>query len=158
MAKADLIFRRVFDATPERLWRFWSDPEQFRLWWGPDHFDCPNARIDLRPGGQAVVSMQSRTLGFPEQFSLLRFLRVEPFSRIDYVHALATPEGQPVNPQAIGMPPDFPAEVLHEMTLTEIAPGRTAMLLIEKDWPVGPMRGLSELGMQQSLAKMAGAI
>lgn len=158
MTKRNLVIEEIFGAAPEVVWRFFAEPEWFAKWWGPDHFTCPFARIDLRAGGTALVSMEAAAMGYPESFSLLRFTRVEPFSRIDYVHSLATPEGEPIDPAALGMPDDFPAEMAHEVTFTALAGGKTHLRVVERDWPVGRMSELSELGMKQSLAKMRAAV
>ncbi len=158
MAKRDLIIEEIFGAPPQKVWRFFAEPESFRKWWGPDHFTCNFAQIDLRAGGQALVSMEAAEMGYPESFSLLQFTRVEPHSRIDYVHSLATPDGTPVDPARMGMPSDFPAQVMHEVTFTPLAGDKTLLRVVERDWPEGRMSELSELGMKQSLAKMRAAV
>lgn len=55
----DLVFNRIFDATPEQVWKAWTDPAHVMRWWGPDHFSCPSAVIDLREGGTSIVCMRA---------------------------------------------------------------------------------------------------
>src|SRR3954447_23241959 len=38
-------------ARPETVWRYWTDPERMRAWWGA-------AQLDPRPGGVCVVEME----------------------------------------------------------------------------------------------------
>ena len=34
IGKRDLVFTRVFDASIERVWKAWTNPEQVKRWWG----------------------------------------------------------------------------------------------------------------------------
>jgi uncharacterized protein YndB with AHSA1/START domain len=49
---------RTIDAPPAEVFRAWTDPEQIRRWWGPGEFTCPEAEVDLRPGGSYRLVMQ----------------------------------------------------------------------------------------------------
>ncbi|MBL7718144.1 MAG: SRPBCC domain-containing protein [Flavipsychrobacter sp.] len=42
---------RIFETTPERVFRAWSDPEQLKDWWGPKDFTNTFEIFDFRPGG-----------------------------------------------------------------------------------------------------------
>jgi uncharacterized protein YndB with AHSA1/START domain len=53
-----VVVRRVIDASPDKAFRHWTDPEQLRRWWGPGGFTCPEATVDLRPGGTYRLVMQ----------------------------------------------------------------------------------------------------
>jgi uncharacterized protein YndB with AHSA1/START domain len=53
-----VVVRRVIVASRERVFRHWTDPEQLRRWWGPGGFTCPEAVVDLRPGGTYRLVMQ----------------------------------------------------------------------------------------------------
>ena len=39
------------EASPEIVWRYWTDPARMAEWWGPA------AALDARPGGSCVVEM-----------------------------------------------------------------------------------------------------
>jgi uncharacterized protein YndB with AHSA1/START domain len=39
-------------ARPETVWRYWTDPDRLRDWWG-------SAELDARPGGDYVVQMSA---------------------------------------------------------------------------------------------------
>lgn len=41
------------------VFRSWTDPDQLRRWWGPGMFTCPEAVIDLRPGGTYRLVIQA---------------------------------------------------------------------------------------------------
>jgi uncharacterized protein YndB with AHSA1/START domain len=49
---------RIIDAPREQVFRAWTEPEQIRSWWGPGDFTCPEAEVDLRPGGSYRLAMQ----------------------------------------------------------------------------------------------------
>ena len=62
-AAPDVVVERTVDATAAETWPLWTDPEQFRLWFGPDGASIPTAHFDLRPGGERVVAMTVQTPG-----------------------------------------------------------------------------------------------
>jgi uncharacterized protein YndB with AHSA1/START domain len=49
---------RIIEAPREEVFRAWTQPEQIRQWWGPGEFTCPEAEVDLRPGGRYRLAMQ----------------------------------------------------------------------------------------------------
>ncbi|HEV3244795.1 MAG TPA: SRPBCC domain-containing protein, partial [Candidatus Paceibacterota bacterium] len=57
MAKRELTITRTFDATREKVWRAWTDPEQLKGWWAPRGFTSPTVKIDPRVGGQLYIVM-----------------------------------------------------------------------------------------------------
>jgi len=54
-----VIIRYTIAAPRERVFAAWTTPEQLRQWWGPTDFTCPEAEVDLRPGGGYRLQMQS---------------------------------------------------------------------------------------------------
>lgn len=51
------VVERTVDATPAEVWSLWTETEQFSQWYGPVGATIPVARLDLRVGGERVVSM-----------------------------------------------------------------------------------------------------
>jgi uncharacterized protein YndB with AHSA1/START domain len=49
---------RIIDAPREEVFRAWTEPDQIRRGWGPGEFSCPEAEVDLRPGGSYRLAMQ----------------------------------------------------------------------------------------------------
>jgi uncharacterized protein YndB with AHSA1/START domain len=49
----EITLSRVFDASPELVYRAFADPDQLCLWFGPDGYSvpCETVQIDARPGG-----------------------------------------------------------------------------------------------------------
>ncbi|WP_433786927.1 SRPBCC family protein [Actinomycetospora sp. CA-101289] len=54
-----VLITRVFDASRERVFRAWTDPEALAAWYGPEHIEVPLDRIeiDLRVGGRYQLTM-----------------------------------------------------------------------------------------------------
>lgn len=50
-----LTFQRRIAATPDWLFRAWTDPAQLRLWWDPTGKPLVRAEVDLRPGGSMTL-------------------------------------------------------------------------------------------------------
>ena len=46
-----IVSTRVFDTTPELMYKAWTDPSILSQWWGPDGFTNTFHEFDLRPGG-----------------------------------------------------------------------------------------------------------
>ena len=57
--KLDLILERIFDASPETVWRAWTRPEHLSKWFVPKPWHIPECEIDVRPGGKLRVEMRS---------------------------------------------------------------------------------------------------
>jgi hypothetical protein len=51
---------RLIEAPRDQV-RAWTDPEHLRRWWGPGAFTCPEAEVDLRPGGTYRLVMAWRS-------------------------------------------------------------------------------------------------
>ncbi|MGE5392990.1 MAG: SRPBCC family protein [Candidatus Saccharibacteria bacterium] len=55
----EVILERTYDATPEQIWRAWTDPEALKQWWGPDNVVIPECEVDLRVGGKFYLVMEA---------------------------------------------------------------------------------------------------
>jgi uncharacterized protein YndB with AHSA1/START domain len=77
-----VIVRRVIAARPERVFRNWTDPELLQRWWGPGGFTCPQAVVDLRPGGSYRLVMQPHDGPTMSVTGIYR--EVDPPSRLVY--------------------------------------------------------------------------
>jgi len=155
-ARHDLVISRVFDAPLALVWRAWTDPDHVMQWWGPDHFTCPSAEIDFREGGAALLCMRApKEFGGQDFYSTWTYTKIVPMTRIEYNHSLADKDGKPVDPVQVGMPADFPQNQRHVVIFKASGANRTELTVTEYGWPVGHMMELSQMGMEQCLAKMA---
>ena len=155
--KRELVVTRVFDAPIELVWKAWIDPELIMQWWGPDHFSSPSADIDFRVGGISLVCMRApKEFGGMDMYSTWTYTKILPLELIEYIHNLADKDGNKIDPATIGMPPDFPQDMLNSIKFKNLGKGLTEMTMTQYGLP-GPeteMGKNAELGLNQSLDKM----
>ncbi len=46
-----MTIERLIHASPEQVWRAWTDPAMLPQWFGPAGYSCQTKEIDLRSGG-----------------------------------------------------------------------------------------------------------
>ena len=56
---AGIFIRRVFDAAPEKVWRFWTSEAGLEQWWGPVGFVSRVHALDVRAGGGFDIGMRA---------------------------------------------------------------------------------------------------
>jgi uncharacterized protein YndB with AHSA1/START domain len=59
MSDRELVLTRVIDASPEKLFRAWTEPELLKQWHTPDPWKTIYAETDVRAGGSNYIVMQS---------------------------------------------------------------------------------------------------
>lgn len=84
--RLDLVFERVVDAPPAKVWTAWTRPEHIKKWFTPDPWKTVECEIDLRPGGVFRTVMRSpEGKDFP---NLGCYLEVVPERRLVWTEAL----------------------------------------------------------------------
>ena len=53
----DLVLTRLIDASPEAVYRCWTDADLLPAWFAPKPWSVPRATLDVRPGGTSMVVM-----------------------------------------------------------------------------------------------------
>ena len=105
---AGLILRmnRTFDATPDRVFAAWTDPEQFGQWFGPTNMTTVTCEIDLRVGGAWRLMGEGRNIPGARDLDRVRptvsgrYLEIERPQRLVFTWAwhekddFASPRGQ----------------------------------------------------------------
>lgn len=75
-----LVLERVFDATPDRVFRAWTEPEVLKQWFAPEPMTTPVAELDVRPGGSSLIVMRDQAgTDYPNRSV---YLEVVPNERI----------------------------------------------------------------------------
>ena len=145
---------RIFDSPVESVWALWTEAELIKSWWGPDRFTCEFVRLDFREDGLSLVSMKAAPeMGGQEFFTAWRYVRILSLERIEFVQYLADASGRRIDPVAVGMPPDFPADITTIVTFKDAGGGRTQMLVTEQA-EFGSMSYFARRGLEQSVQKM----
>jgi uncharacterized protein YndB with AHSA1/START domain len=58
-ADRELIITRTLKASPENLYRCWTEPALIKQWFCPKPWGVSHAEVDPRPGGRSMIVMRS---------------------------------------------------------------------------------------------------
>lgn len=75
-----LHVERIFNATPERLWSYWTDPKKYAKWFNPAPIDLVVHEFDVRVGGRIRFDMPQPD-GSPNPQEGV-FHRLDPYNEI----------------------------------------------------------------------------
>lgn len=154
MKTHELIITRTFEASRERVWQAWTEPERAMRWWGPKGFAAPSCAIDLRIGGRYLNCMRS-----PEGqdfWSTGVYREIVAPERLVCTDSFADSEGNVVPASYYGMSDDFPLELLVTVSFEDID-GKTGMTLRHEGLPKGMIDECRE-GWNQSFDKLAASL
>jgi uncharacterized protein YndB with AHSA1/START domain len=56
--KPSLTLKRRLNASPERVYAAWTDPEKLKRWFGPEEIETLRADADARVGGRFRIVMR----------------------------------------------------------------------------------------------------
>jgi uncharacterized protein YndB with AHSA1/START domain len=80
----EIIFTRLIDGAPQRVWEAWTDPKQLVQWWGPNGFRTTMQEMDVRSGGNWRFIMHGPDgKDYPNKST---FVEIVKPSRIVYDH------------------------------------------------------------------------
>jgi uncharacterized protein YndB with AHSA1/START domain len=129
----ELVYRRVFRAPRELVWRCLTEPAELAHFWGPRGMATPIGGIvvELRPGGRFETLM----LGEHGSYRMIaNFIEVAPPERLAWVEA------------ATGMHTTS--------TLNDLGDGRTAVVIHQRYVPEAMRVPESRAGFLTSLDKL----
>ncbi|MEJ8308703.1 SRPBCC family protein [Agrobacterium larrymoorei] len=87
-ARHELILMREIDATPEKIFRAWTDPELLKQWFCPKPWRVSHAELDVRAGGTSVIVMNGPNGEEVENRGV--YLEVVPNEKIVFTDAFKT--------------------------------------------------------------------
>jgi len=125
--KPSLTLKRRLNATPEKVFAAWTDPEKIVKWFGPDAGPVRHAETDVRTGGRYAVAFDTED---GEQHHVSGVYReVVPNEKLVFTWAWRTmPERESL--VTILVKPDGPGTLLsliHEQFFDEPARDRHAV-------------------------------
>ena len=139
----EVLITRVFEASRERVFRAWTDPDEVAGCYGPAHFDTPRDRIhiDLRKGGRYELTMVQHESG--AEFAI----------GYDIIEL--------VEPELIVLRSDpMPEMGMHEPTITRVEfhdhGTKTRMTLSDGPYPGG--RAHAEAGWNSAFDQLAALV
>jgi uncharacterized protein YndB with AHSA1/START domain len=159
MEPSSLHIERTFNAPREKVWEAISTPEGIKKWWGPKMFSCPTAEIDLRVGGKYLFCMRGAMgPGMPEQdfWSGGEYTEIVPMEKVVMTDHFATKEGNYINAREIGMPGEWPDEMMITMELSDDNGG--TKLSITNDGHPAEMTDPATSGWNEQLDKLAAVL
>jgi uncharacterized protein YndB with AHSA1/START domain len=115
--REELVITRVLDAPREAVWKAWTDPTRFMLWWGPKGFISPACKIDLRVGGKYLACMRSPE--GQEYWSTGVYREIVPRVKLVYTDNFSDANGNVVPASHYAMQGDWPSELLVTVTFEE---------------------------------------
>ncbi|MBL7931333.1 MAG: SRPBCC domain-containing protein [Bacteroidia bacterium] len=113
-----LLIKRTFNLPIDKVWAAWSEPEDFKKWWGPNDFTCPEAHIDFRVGGKIHACMKNKNDG-KETWSTGIYREIVPHKKIVVTDNFADEEGNVITPAEAGMPGDWGTEPVISLELNK---------------------------------------
>jgi len=54
----ELSITRIIDATPDKVYRAWTEPALLKRWFAPEPWTTPVVETDVRPGGSSLIVMR----------------------------------------------------------------------------------------------------
>jgi uncharacterized protein YndB with AHSA1/START domain len=130
---------RVFQATPERVYRAFLDAEATVKWLPPNGFTAEVHHMDAKVGGTFKISFTNFTTGKRHSFGG-EYLELVPHERIRYTDKFEDP--------------NMPEEMQVTVTLKAVSVGTEVNILQEGLPPVIPVEACY-LGWQESLVLLA---
>jgi uncharacterized protein YndB with AHSA1/START domain len=139
-AESQVVITRILAAPRELVFKAWTDPEHLARWYAPHGCSVRFRQLDVRPGGTYHSCIQ--TPDGHECWCTGEFLEVVPPARLVYSMMVSDAQGNPADPVAMGMDPEWPRETVLTVTFTEHE-GQTKLMLHQT--------------VSESLAKRTGA-
>lgn len=134
-ATAPVTIERTFDAPVELVWRAWTDPQHFAVWYGPNGASIPEASMDVRVGGKRLVCMQMSTPnGAMEMWFTGEYLEVDEHRRVVYSESMADKDGNVLPAADMGMPAGTPDTTEVVVELRDLG-ARTHMTMTHRGVP-----------------------
>lgn len=122
------FINRVFEATPEKMYEMWTNPEHVRRWLPPTGFEMEYIRADIRPGGRSFYVM-SNDSGM-KMYGRSEYVEMKKPERLVYTQQFCD-EQEKVSRHPLA--PTWPETMLSIVTFSEEEPGHTRVTV---EWSV----------------------
>ncbi len=143
-------FERTFNASPDKLWRVWNDPDFIGKWWGPKGYTAPVIRNDPRVGGTFLWSMKSPRGDIV--WNTGRYEEVTPNVRIVSTLSFADATGRAIPGSQAPVPGHWPNEIRVITGFTDSG-GKTKVTVTEVGLPLF-VKFLSKIAWNQQFDKV----
>src|SRR5262245_22128849 len=152
----NMTITRIFEASPEQVWKAWINEELVKQWWGPKGFTCPVAKMDFKEGGVSLVCMRApKEFGGLDMYNTWSYKKIVLHERIEFTLHFTDKDGNKLDPTQMGLPPEIPKEVPHVITFKALGDKKTEMTIIESGYTTEQAVEPSRAGLVECLDKMA---
>jgi uncharacterized protein YndB with AHSA1/START domain len=124
----ELLITHLFDASPEIVFRAWTDPEQLKHWFAPDGCTIEYKYIDVQPGGRFHSCLRDPVHG--ECWVTGTYLEVSPPIKLVSTMQLSDETGRAASAAEAGKSEGWPGEVITTVTFEPVA-GQTKATIHE---------------------------
>lgn len=149
-AQNTIVIQRVFELPVNKVWKAFTEPEQFKKWWGPKDFTCPSSEMEARVGGKYLNCM--RGPDGKEYWSTGVVKELVPEKKLVITDNFSDEKGNIKDPSEYGMPGEWAKELLITLEMEE-ADGATKLRLQHEGIPP-EMRDECIQGWNESLDKL----
>ena len=139
MSNNSVSLHRVLKATPEKVYRAFTEATAIAVWLPPYGFLCTVHELDVRPGGTHKASFQNFSTGNSHSFGG-KYVEVKPNEFIKYTDKFDDP--------------NLPGEMTTSVWLQKVSVG-TEIKILQQEIPSMIPVEMCYLGWQESLEKLA---
>ncbi|MBX2933057.1 MAG: SRPBCC family protein [Ferruginibacter sp.] len=138
MKNNNVTLHRVFTATPEKVFRAFTEADALASWLPPYGFTCTVHNIDTKVGGSYHMSFTNFSTGNAHSFGG-QYLEIKPNEFLKYTDKFDDP--------------NLPGEMITTVTLTKVMCG-TDIKITQEGIPAAIPAEMCYLGWQESLEKL----
>jgi len=118
MDNKELLITHLFDASPEIVFKAWTDPEQLKHWYAPDGCTIEFKTISVKQGGTFHSCIHDPIHG--ECWIKGIYHEVVPSEKLVLSMVLTNEKGDDVSAIAAGKPEDWPQAIVTTVTFASI--------------------------------------
>lgn len=140
---------RTFNASIEKVWQHWNDPESIQKWWSPKGYTAPVIKNDLRESGTFLFSMKA-----PDgkvSWNSGKYVEVIEHKKIASKMAFSDEAGNMVPASTYGVPGNWPDAVLIEVEFENMG-DKTKVKITETGIPL-ILYVFAKMGWEQQFDK-----
>lgn len=138
----ELVLTRIINAPPAEVYEAWTNPEIVVKWFAPKPWSTSSAQLDVRAGGDSVVTMRSpEGVDYPNRGV---YLEVVPNKKLVFTDAFTKAWEPSEKPFMTGI-----------LTFEEAGPGKTKYTARVVHWSVADREAHEQMGFHTGWGQCA---
>lgn len=139
MSDNSVSLHRVLKASPEKIFRAFTEPDAIASWLPPYGFLCTVQQMEVKVGGSFRMSFQNFSTGNSHSFGG-NYVEIKPAEFLKYTDTFDDP--------------NLPGEITNSIWLKKVMVG-TEIKILQEGIPAAIPAEMCYLGWQESLEKLA---